>query len=325
MFHQQVERIGQIFPSSLEWLGGRTTIQGSAFSARNAHICMKDMMEEDEQRASIMLEICAGKLLFRSGTTVHSEFDLSAIQQIHIFSTDPEYAVLEICEANAPARMEVLRAQNREVLQQICNFILQKEIKYPAAPTAPWEEDAAKSREAETQPSFVDSYAAPDTDHPVSNGASTPEFQMEEGYEEMARQIIEDSLNMPEILQSQEHNEPRSRSTTSASSDSDGHTPISIDHTEARQELSVPPIGKPEPKKNEIPAKKDRSFGKVRLLEDLIAEDRICKKKHADDERVFLLTKKAPSKPKVTALHSNIMIMHEWPYPKKYVSKLYFE
>lgn len=175
----QQQLVGQVFPIQLEWLGGRSTFQQSQFSARNARICLEDM-KESEQIMPVILEKHGAQIAFRTDNQIVSIIDLDDIVQVHCFPKDPSYAVFEIIAHTGSARFEVVRAPGGESLKSIHNFLFTYAYANQSLPVLPVESNN------ESTPPVPDAYEAQEPTQPATNGIFTPEFQIEEGYEEVA-------------------------------------------------------------------------------------------------------------------------------------------
>ncbi|KAL5112098.1 hypothetical protein TcWFU_005169 [Taenia crassiceps] len=274
---QQVE--GHIFPIHLEWLGGRNTFQQSNFSVRNAYICLEDMKDSDVIMP-VELEKCGDRVIFRTNNeTMEKDFDLSAI---------------------------VLHAPGNEPLKQVHDFLFTRNFAQPPAPIQPRGENSPAI-------STSDTYEAPETGQPATNGVSTPEPQTEEGYEEVAVKLVEETINGHESsLASSEMGVPvqvkdevageevgklrSSPSTTSVSSDTN------LDKLQKEDILAKPVDDESDlrPQKlHEIEAprtievSRPRHFGKLHLLTNIIAEEGIDTRHYHDDGRLYVVSWRA--------------------------------
>ncbi|KAL5963013.1 hypothetical protein TSMEX_009202 [Taenia solium] len=316
---QQVE--GQIFPIPLEWLGGRNTFQQSNFSVRNAHICLEDM-KDSEVILPVVLEKRGDQVIFRtSNETIGKDFDLSAIANVHVFPSDPTYAVFEIASKNGPSRFEVLRAPGNEPLKQVYDFLFTRNFTQPPAPIRP---------EGENHPaSFTsDTYEAPETEQPVTNGVSTPEMQTEEGYEEVAVKLVDETINgHKNSLPSSEMEVPTqvkdeiageevgklrsSPSTTSVSSDTNvdkvQNEDVLVESDDDEPEKRPQGVHEVEAPRT-IEVSRPRHFGKLRLLTNIIAEERIDTRHYHDDGRLYVVSEKAFRSSKTRPLSTDSIV-----------------
>lgn len=331
---QQVE--GHTFPIHLEWLGGRNTFQQSNFSVRNAYICLEDMKDSDVIMP-LVLEKCGDRVIFRTNDeAMGKDFDLNAIVNVHIFPSDPTYAVFEISSINGPSRLEVLHAPGNEPLKQIYDFLFTRNFVQPPAPIQPEGENSPAS-------STSDTYEAPETGQPATNGVSTPEVQTEESYEEVAVKLVEESINghgspLPSLemevsvqvkneITSEEVEKLRSSSsTTSVSSDTnvnkieneDVSVEFVVDESDARPQ-EVHEVKAP----RTIEVSRPRQFGKLRLLTNIIAEEGIDTRHYHDDGRLYVVSSKAFRPSKIRPLSAGNSVTEDGTGSTKYVRKVY--
>ncbi|VDD83314.1 unnamed protein product [Mesocestoides corti] len=282
---------------------------------------MEDMKESDSA-TPIVLEKAAGKLIIRTNdNALKKDFDLSAVKQFHCFPSDPQYGVLEICYDDGPARLEVLRAPNREVIEQVHNFIFMKDFAYPPPPVL---------SKVET-PSLPDSYERPESGQHFTNGVSTLEFHTEEGYEEVALKLVDETLNqsVSPVLIPEGDQVKRTRSTSSTSSVSsdsqrgeENNDEVSTEQSDREPAVEPQVTKEPETKHFTRPSS-ERRFGKLRLLSDLIEEECLCQKHNHDDGRLYIVSKKPSDASKIRPLYNGVTILEGHSYPKKYVYNIY--
>ncbi|KAL7063289.1 hypothetical protein AAHC03_01368 [Spirometra sp. Aus1] len=183
------------FPQPLEWLGGRNTIHQNVFSARNAMICLNDKLDGDPPEP-VNLEISGGKFIMRPHRSPARDFDLHAVKNIHVFPTHPEYAVLEICPQEGHSRLEVLKGLDEHTIASVRAFLSGSEVHVPKPSAPEYRKSPSPPPEREESRSFVESYADNGSER-LSNSENeerTPEFQNEDGYEEVAQQLIDTTL-----------------------------------------------------------------------------------------------------------------------------------
>ncbi|VDM30676.1 unnamed protein product [Hydatigera taeniaeformis] len=319
---QQVE--GHIFPIHLEWLGGRNTFQQSNFSVRNAYICLEDMKDSDIVMP-IVLEKRGDQVIFRTDNeTMGKDFGLSAIVNVHVFPSDPNYAVLEISSSNGPSRFEVLHAPGNEPLKQLYDFLFARNFAYPPASDQPREENSPI-------PSTSDTYEAPETEQPATNGVSTPEMQTEEGYEEVAVKLVDETINghessspasgmevpvqtKDEIANKEVGRLRSSPSTTSVSSD----TNVDMKHNADTSVESVKDESDSRHQKvleveapRTIEVSRPRHFGKLRLLTNIIVEEGLDTRHQRDDGRVYVVSRKAFRSSKIRPFSTDSSVLED--------------
>lgn len=308
----------QIFPFQLEWMGGRNTLQQSAFSMRNAYICLEDMKESDVI-LPLIIEKYGERMAFRtSNELLGKDFDINSITQIHFFPAYPTYAVFEIAYPDGPSRFEVVRAPSDGTLNHLNDFLFKEEFSFPSAPLLPRGENSNSSA------STSDAYEAAENSQPVINGVSTPEFQTEEAYEEVALKLvdetIEERVNSESNLEVELPMEPAAKeetvtnevgktrsslSTTSISSD----TNVGSEKNKVTTEEIAngePDIELEEGTENDqtqpIGFSKTSRFAKLCLLKDIIAEEKIDTKHFRDDGRVYMVTRPMEESSKIKLL-----------------------
>ncbi|VDL94349.1 unnamed protein product [Schistocephalus solidus] len=198
----------KIFPEALEWLGGRNTIHQNPFSARNAMICLTDMLERNAPEP-VTLEIFGDKFIIRPQRSVARDFDLDAIKNVHIFPTHAEYAVLEICPEQGHSRLEVLKGFNEHVINSVQAFLSGVEGHLPKPSAPKYRKSPSPTPEREKNRSFVESYTENESERPsiTEDEERTPEYQNDDGYEEVAQQLINTTLQ--ESVSARESEEER--------------------------------------------------------------------------------------------------------------------
>ncbi|KAM3174797.1 hypothetical protein ACTXT7_009796 [Hymenolepis weldensis] len=310
MAPQQIE--SQVFPFQLEWIGGRSTFSQSPFSARNALICLEDM-KESEVVLPIILVKTQNQVVFRPGNKMMEKvFDLNDIVQIHWFPNDPNYAIFEINLYDGSASFEVVRTPGNESLKNLQDFA------YTSAPVLPKQNN-------ESLASVSDGYEAPEPTQPAIDGSVSLNFQNTGGYEEVAMQNIDETIN--------KHASPASRPGDTPSA-MEVKAEISVEEVDRAREIPPATSISPDTPRNrgieEIPvelideakegdidkstsknegliqeqpqqqinakaeASKHQQFAKMVTLKELIAEERIDTKNYHDDGRFYVVSKKGP-------------------------------
>ncbi|KAM7541313.1 hypothetical protein Aperf_G00000036833 [Anoplocephala perfoliata] len=301
---QQQQPEGQVFPIQLEWLGGRSTIQQSLFSARNAQICLEDM-KESERAMPVMLGKQGNQISLRTNDNMVNFIDLNDITQVHCFNKDLNYAVFEISANDGSARFEVFQAPGGESLKSIQDFLSGQDYTNRSAPSPPEE-----PQNGVTLP-VPEPYEAQGPPQPATNGVSTPDSQMEEGYEELGRNRVDEAgaKESEGQLEGEEEVEAvdkarSSPSTTSVSSDGhpddrnqeDTDKEESVLAEEEPRELQNQQRQQKEPKQIEV--SQPQKFGKLRSLTEIIAEEQIDTKHYRDDGLLYVISNKGPKLPK---------------------------
>ncbi|EUB63588.1 hypothetical protein ECG_00882 [Echinococcus granulosus] len=314
----------QIFPIHLEWLGGRNTFQQSNFSVRNAHICLEDMKDSDVIMPVTLVKH-GDKVIFRTNNErMGKDFNLSNIVNIHVFTSDPTYAVFEISSNNGPYRFEVIHAPGNETLNQVHDFLFTRNFAYASAQILPRKENSPTSSNSDT-------YEAPETGQPATNGVSTPELQTEEGYEEVAVKLVDQMINghespstSPEVedpvqvkdeVASEEVGKTRSSSsTTSVSSDTNiekiqkEDNSVVSDNWESR--INHQEVNEAEAPRT-IEVSRPRHFCKLRLLTNIIAEEGIDTRHYHDDGRLYVVSRIAFQSTKIRPLPTKASVTED--------------